>query len=79
MLRLIFLISLCGCATIHNSQPSDTKLDESKKNWIEIYQNEINIAIENEDAEAYHFFMQELTKEKNKFLLEQLKIWNNTN
>ena len=64
MLRLLPLVFLCGCVALHNPQPIDTKFDDNKRNWVEIYQNEIRIAIENGDAEAYHFFMQELIKEK---------------
>ena len=64
MLRLLPLILVCGCVTNHNPKPVDTKFDESKRNWVEIYQNEIKIAIENQDRDAYKFFMFELLKEK---------------
>ena len=57
------MLLLCGCVT-HNPQPSDTKFDESQRNWISIFQNEIRIAVENGDVDAYHFFMQELIMEK---------------
>ena len=76
MLRLLPLVFLCGCVTLHDPQPIDTKLDESKRDWIEIYRNEIRIAIENGDAGAYHFFMEELIKEKNRFLLKEIELWN---
>lgn len=68
MLRLLPLVLLCGCVTTHDPQPSDTKFDPAKRNWVEIYESEIIIAIENDDAGAYHFFMQELLKEK-------VRIW----
>ena len=55
---------LSGCVVHHDPQPADTEFDESKRNWIEIFEREIIIAIENEDAEAYHFFRQELIREK---------------
>ena len=64
MLRFLPLVLLCGCVTTHNPQPSDTKFDESKRNWVEIFTKEIIIAIENDDADTYHFFMQELLREK---------------
>ena len=76
MLRLIPLFLLFSCATTPDPQPSDTKFDERKRNWVEIFQHEINIAIQNGDADAYHFFMQELIKERNKFLIEEIRIWN---
>ena len=76
MLRLLPLVLLCGCVSPHNPQPTDTEFDESKRNWVEIYQNEIRIAIENGDVGAYHFFREELIKEKNRFLLTEIELWN---
>jgi len=49
---------------IRDPQPADTRFGENARNWVEIYQNEIKMSIENGDADAYHFFMQELIKEK---------------
>jgi len=40
---------LAGCSH-HNPHPSDTKFDESKRDWEQIYINEINSAIENGDT-----------------------------
>jgi len=62
------LLLLCSCVVTHNPQPSDTKFDESKRDWVEIYTKEIEAAIENEDEDAYHFFFREL-------LVEKVKIW----
>tara|TARA_Y100000310_G_scaffold289308_1_gene315617 strand:- start:323 stop:559 length:237 start_codon:yes stop_codon:yes gene_type:complete len=62
--RFLLLILLTGCVAHHDPQPADTKFDESKRDWVEAYQHEIKVAIENEDIDAYHFFMQELIKEK---------------
>ena len=64
MLRLVPLVLLCGCVTTHDPQPADTAFDESKRNWVEIFEKEIIIAIENNDRGAYHFFLEELIKEK---------------
>lgn len=66
---------LSGCVVHHDPQPSDTELDESKKNWVEIYERELIIAIKNGDAEGYHFFKQELIRERNRFLIEEIRIW----
>ena len=68
MPRLLPLILLCGCVSVHNPQATDTQFDENKRDWVEIYTNEIKIAVENDDAEAYHFFMREL-------LVEKTRIW----
>ena len=68
MLRLLPLVLLCGCVTTHNPQPFDTKFDESKRDWVVVFEREIRVAIENGDEGAYHFFMQEL-------LAEKIRIW----
>ena len=70
------MLLLAGCVSQHNPQPADTKFDDSKRNWIEIYERELMIAIKNGDAEGYHFFTQELIKERNRFLIEEIRIWN---
>ena len=72
MFRFLPLILLCGCVTVHDPQPVDTKFDESKRNWLEVFEKEIIIAIENKDADAYHFFMQE-------YLQEKVRIWKKKN
>ena len=73
MRKLLLLLLLSGCVSHHDPQPVDTKFDESKRNWTEVYQNEVKIAIENEDVDAYHFFMQELIKEKVRVWKEKQK------
>ena len=35
-----------------------------QKDWITIYEKELQIAIQNEDREAYYFFWHEWIKEK---------------
>ena len=64
MLRFLLLFLLTGCSYKYNPQPSDTKFKENQRNWEEVFIYEIKTAIENEDPEAYYFFMQELIKEK---------------
>jgi hypothetical protein len=64
VLRLLPLVFICGCVSSHSPRPIDTKFDESKRDWVEIYQNEIKISIDNQDRDAYKFFMFELLKEK---------------
>ena len=64
MFRLIPLVLLCGCVATHNPQLGETKLNEIERDWVEIYRNEIKIAVENQDRDAYDFFMLELLKEK---------------
>mgnify|MGYP001236799656 CR=1 FL=1 len=57
------MVLLTGCVSVRDPRPSDTKFKDSDRDWVEIYRNEISIAIENEDREAYYFFVQELAKE----------------
>ena len=70
MLRLLPLVFVCGCVANYSPNPIDTELNQSKKNWVEIYQNEIKISIDNQDRDSYNFFMLELLKEK--FRLKKL-------
>jgi len=80
---VLILYALMGCKSITSCVlldledvepiPADTKFDESKRDWIEVYHNEVRIAIENGDFEAYHFFMQELIKEKVRLWREKQK------
>tara|TARA_A100001037_G_scaffold304042_1_gene339659 strand:- start:1828 stop:2079 length:252 start_codon:yes stop_codon:yes gene_type:complete len=63
---ILVCLALSGCVVKHSPQPSDTKFDESKRDWLAVYQKEIEIAIENEDPEARYFFLQEIIKMKYK-------------
>ena len=69
----MLLLLLSGCVAHHDPQPVDTKFDESKRDWVEVFTREIEIAIENEDEHAYHFFMQELLREKVRLWKEDQK------
>jgi hypothetical protein len=68
VLKYLPLLLLGGCVVTHGPKSSDTELDESKRDWVEIYTKEVEAAVENEDEDAYHFFFREL-------LLEKVKIW----
>ena len=68
----------CGCVATHSPQIADTKFDEAKRDWVEIYKNEINIAIENNDGAAYQFFLIELIKEKTRVWKEKQSDGNKT-
>ena len=73
MIKFSPLLLLCGCVVTHNPQPSDTAFDESKRDWVEVYRQEIKAAVENEDEGAYHFFFQEYMKERIKQVREAKK------
>ncbi len=63
MLKYFLLLFLLGgCVPKHNPQPIDTKFDENKRDWAEVYKLEMKAAVENEDEGAYHFFFQEYMK-----------------
>ena len=57
------IFTLCGCVTIKRPlQPNDTEFDQNKRNWIEVYKYELEIAIDNKDEESKYFFLQEIIK-----------------
>lgn len=62
----LLLILIAGCTHRNSPQPSDTLFKDSQRDWIYIYQNELRIALENKDTEAFYFFWQEYKKELNK-------------
>ena len=68
MFRVCWLLFLGGCVNLPSPQPSDTTFSDDKRDWLEVYRGEIKIAVENDDSDAYHFFMRE-------FLVERVRIW----
>lgn len=63
-MRLLLIVAfLSGCSHTKNLKPSDTKFDESKRNWLQIYEYELRVAKENEDYDAFRFFWPEYVKE----------------
>lgn len=64
----VFLACLLmsGCVLKRGPTPEDTKFDENKRDWFAVYNEELRIAIENEDPEARYFFLQEIIKMKYK-------------
>ena len=51
-------------STKHNPEPYDTKFNDKDRDWGEVYRNEMRIALENDDKEAWHFFFYELIRER---------------
>jgi hypothetical protein len=76
MISLLFIFSGCRGITslfLMESQAKepteeDTLFDERKKDWVQIYNNEVKLAVENNDADAYHFFIKELISEKTRVI-----------
>lgn len=66
------ILFFTSCKTLgpqHDPTPEDTAFDESKRDWAEVFKQEMKAAIENEDEGAYHFFFQEYMRER----IRQLK------
>ena len=63
MLRLFLLVLLGGCAHSPPPQTADTFFKAEERNWLEVYRYELDIAAQNNDNEAYYFFLQEIIKE----------------
>lgn len=55
------LLLMCSCTI--TQKPIESSKVLQKKDWLQIYENEIIIAIRNEDMESYYFFRQELLME----------------
>jgi hypothetical protein len=64
VLRLLPLILLGGCVIKHSPKPSDTNFDPADRDWVKIYRREIEVAIENDDREAWSFFWREYLLER---------------
>tara|TARA_Y100000310_G_C19951227_1_gene476936 strand:- start:218 stop:454 length:237 start_codon:yes stop_codon:yes gene_type:complete len=70
----VLLLAMCGCTTLKKEpMPEDTIFDESKRDWVATFEREIKTAMDNDDEEAYHFFMHELLKEKVRIWKEEQK------
>jgi hypothetical protein len=63
-----FFLLLSGCHFNASPITTDTILREEDRDWVEVYRMEIKRAVDNEDEDAYHFFMKE-------HLLEKVRIW----
>ena len=56
---ILFIILISGCNTANLPQ-------KPEKNWVKIYKNELKIAQENNDIDAWIFFWPEYRKELKK-------------
>ena len=63
-MRMLLFLLLTGCYVNKAPTNSDTYLREKDRDWIEVYRIEIKRAVDNEDEDAYHFFMKEYLSEK---------------
>ena len=59
---LILCLFFLGCTSTHKS--NNIEKIKPKKNWLKIYEKEIQIAVQNQDHEARYFFLQEWITEK---------------
>ena len=64
MRKFLALLLFIPSCVVKEPQIEDTRFDESKRDWVAVYENEIRVAIANEDEAAYHFFFRELLMEK---------------
>ena len=74
MIRFLPILLLCGCVNLNKDlQPSDTALNESKRDWIAVYRHEIKAAVENQDEDAYNFFFEQYMKERIRLYKEKIR------
>ena len=74
MLRFLLLVLLAGCVHKNDLKPSDTNFNENQRNWLEVYRNEIKVAVENDDVDAYNFFFEQYMRERIKIFREQKNL-----
>lgn len=68
-MRLLLFFVLLGCSTHEKHEPT--------QDWEEIYRKELILAVENEDVEAWYFFLPEYIEainEKSKSTKSSKKI-----
>ena len=59
---IIFCLLFSGCTTTQKTK--EIKKIQPQKDWLRIYEQEIEIAIQNNDREAHYFFFHEWLREK---------------
>ncbi len=63
---LVLLYFLFGCTTPKLPQPSDTVFKPENRNWLLVYELELEAALKNNDTAAFYFFWPEYLKELDK-------------
>ena len=66
MRLLAILFFFVGCSAQKQPQPSDTVFKPEKRNWLLVYELELEAALKNDDTEAFYFFWPEYLKELDK-------------
>ena len=62
MRGILLYLLFCGCATKdYSKKPLEIK---EEKDWVKIYEHELEVAKKNEDYEAWMFFWPEYLKER---------------
>tara|TARA_Y100001972_G_C7583567_1_gene292672 strand:+ start:611 stop:859 length:249 start_codon:yes stop_codon:yes gene_type:complete len=70
---LILCLFFLGCTVTHKSK--EIEKIKPKQDWLKIYEKEIQIAVQNKDHEARHFFLQEWLREKSRLQLSGAYEW----
>ena len=73
MLKLLPLLLLGGCVGFQPPSLRQTEFKEGSRDWVEVYRNEIKIAVDNEDLHAYNFFFEEYMRERVRQIREDEK------
>jgi len=60
------LLFLSSCVSINQPNPNISKINKNPKNWVKIYEHELQSARENNDLDAWRFFWPEYLKERYK-------------
>ena len=70
---LLPLILLSGCVIDNAPAPNDTTFRTKNRDWAKVYRNEMRIAVNNDDLDAYNFFFEEYMRERIRQVKEKEK------
>ena len=69
MRGILLCLLFCGCA-VKDRLKKPVEI-EQEKDWVEIYERELQIAKKNDDYEAWMFFWPEYLKEREKYRINR--------
>lgn len=72
-MRVLIFLLLIGCSQINKPSTKDTRFDPNKRDWEQVYKQELISALENDDEVAFYFFWRYYLEERYNNKLKNLK------